>query len=289
MCGGAELSAEDIMIWRYVETLNDGLRYLRLISVNRESDSAMLSHIYAAVFDQRPSETFRDFDRTLYAGMKKDDVIHFLDRCYSHLQSMLSETRLILWSRSMRAAKNSPSLADAALFGHIADAFCDADVKDKLYSHDLLMKFFREVARNYFSVDGPNDSALFENRFARLPEASPMVSAFREATVEVREVYNGSQVIQRAFELDLFKYNSFLSSMRTEWPTSIKIDSFVEFITLATSDTQKNDDIEREGRLAHHVTVRGALFSGFIASGFVIYITATIFGTVVILSRRKYK
>jgi hypothetical protein len=276
-----ELTAEDVMIWTYVENnLNTGLRYLRQLVTQKDTEQGVLSYVYAMVFDTKPSETIRDFDNSMYANMKKDDVLNNLDKFYQYLQSMLSETNsLLLWSNTLRSAKTTPTLADAALFGHIAEALCNADVKDRLYGCEMLMKFFRDMSRTFFPLTGQNDIIIFENSFMKAPEALPLILVMKEAAAT--GFTNNSESLS---SLDIFHYGNFLHSMQTHW-ANVDFDFPLNRIAYFSSRGGQAEEVDV--KIDTPISTKGALFIVFVVSGFVVYSSAALYGAVVILSRRK--
>lgn len=277
-----ELTAEDVMVWTFVETnLNTGLRYLRQLASLKDTEQGALSYIYAAIFDTKPSETLRDFDNSMYVNMKKDDVLNNLDKFYQYLQSMLSETNsLLLWSNTLRSAKTAPTLADAALFGHIAEALCNADVKDRLYGCEMLMKFFREMSRNFFPLTGQNDCIIFENRFMKAPEALPLTLIMKEAAATGVTNYCDSP-----YSLDIYHYSNFVHSMQTHWTNFNFSFPLTRFPYIASRMHVEEADIKIDTH--SDISFRGALFTVFVVSGFFIYSSAAVYGAIVILSRRR--
>ena len=112
-------------------------------------------------------------------------IVAALDECYEYIETLISPSQVVIPPGI--SCSEAYGVTDAMVFGHIAgwylpiaisshshlpsnllnswpiDALCIEELVDVLQRRRKLMKFFEEVCRTYFTVDGVNDACIWDN------------------------------------------------------------------------------------------------------------------------------
>lgn len=192
--------------------------YLQACSVHSNSwISSLKGRIQACMERAVSRRCITEFSKT----MSIEQALERAKEAYQALESQLTKH-----SRPYLLGTESPSLVDAVLWAHLADALCDVNLVVLLSSYPALVKYFQRMYKTYFTGklgkwDEWNIKQNMENAFQQIPilskkQLSSIKASYKDAIDLMQSLSMRNQDLHDVLEAAKAKRKE------ESWPTSSK-------------------------------------------------------------------